>query len=122
MAARRGRRLAAAAAAVAAAICILGPPSLARAATTAPAKGIRQVACRAWTFNVRYGHNKEKCYTGHGAKAVGIPDVHLVTTGGNRGSFTYIQRGREVRIAFVPRERLEFAAARHVELVAIRIA
>jgi hypothetical protein len=44
MTARRGRPLAVAAIAATAAICI-SAPGLARAAT-APAKGIRQVACR----------------------------------------------------------------------------
>lgn len=121
IAARQGRRLAAAVIIVAAATCILGPPSLARAAATAPAKVIRQVACKPWTFNVYYGSKHEKCYAGHGTKVVRIPNVHVVTTGDNRGSFTYTQRNGEGRIAFVPRERLGFAAGRHVELVTLTI-
>jgi hypothetical protein len=120
MAARRGRRLAAATAAVAAAICIFGAPGLARAAT-APPKGIQQVACRPSTFNVYYGLKGVKCYAGHGAKVVRIPDVYLVTTGSNRGSFTYSEGRGEGRIIFRPRERLEFPFTRHAELVTIDI-
>ena len=45
----------------------------------------------------------------------------VVTTGSNKGSFTYLQRGGGGRIAFTPRETLKFPAARHVELVTIRI-
>jgi hypothetical protein len=119
MNARRGRRLAVAAAAAAAAISIFGTPGMAQAAT-ASSKGIQQVACRPWTFNVSYG-SKEKCYAGRGTKVVRISDVHLVTTGNNEGFFTYIERGKEGRIIFHQRERLAFPAARHVELVAIDI-
>lgn len=121
MAARRARRLAATVAATIAAICILGSGGLASAATTAPAKGIRPAACRPWTFNVHYGSNHVKCYAGHGTKSVGIHDVHLVATGNNSGSFTYIRQGRGGRISFHPREILRFPATWRVELVTIRI-
>jgi hypothetical protein len=120
MTARRRRRLAAAAVAAAAAISLFGAPGMARAAT-APSKEAKQVACRAWTFNVSYGSKKEKCYAGPGVKVVRIPDVHLITTGTYEGSFIYIERGKEGRITFHPRERLTFPAARHAELVAIDI-
>jgi hypothetical protein len=52
---------------------------------------------------------------------VRIPDVHLVATGSNRGSFIYSEGRKEGRIIFLSNERLAFPAARHVELVAIDI-
>jgi hypothetical protein len=81
------------------------------------------VPCKSSTLNVHYGSGHEKCYAGHGTKVVRIPNVHVVTTGNNRGSLVFTQRNIVIRrINFTPHETLKFTDGPRVELDIVTIA
>ncbi len=114
----QGMRIAAAAAVISAATAIAGIP-LAAGAATAPVNKIRSVPCTSRTFNVRYGIGREKCFAGTGREFVRIPGVREITTGNNRGWFSFedhvvnhhvVRFGRHQTYLFSPALRAELVA------------
>jgi hypothetical protein len=116
-------RIAASAAIIsAAAITTAGIPVAAGAATAAVHR-IRQVPCTSRTFNVHYGFGREKCFEGTGLDFVRIPNVREITTGNNRGWFSFEERVVHYKIVrFAPRRTYLFSPVLRTELVAIDIA
>ncbi len=116
----RGMRIAASAAIISAAAA--GIP-VAAGAATAPVSKIRHVPCTSRTFNVHYGLGREKCFEGTGQELVRIGDVRKITTGNNRGWFSFEAHPVRYEIArFGRHQTYLFSRVLRAELVAIDIA
>jgi hypothetical protein len=119
------RKLIIAALACAAAIAA---PSVALASTTQPATAqhaakpgaIQRAPCTRLTFDVYYGTSKRACYAGNGSLVVNIPNVHLITTGENRGLFRVRVGAALEQRFFLPNETFFFGAPR-TELVFLQL-
>jgi hypothetical protein len=105
-------------AAPSAALASAAPP--AHPANAAVAK-IHQVACRPWTFNVRYDGLGEKCYEGTGTIRLHIPNVHMITTGENTGIFDIRATGVIEHVPFRPNGNFNFSPNEHAELLLLDI-
>jgi NAD(P)H-dependent flavin oxidoreductase YrpB (nitropropane dioxygenase family) len=93
----------------------------ANAGTTSP-QTLKQVPCRAYTFNVFHGTHSETCYEGRGTKVVRVSDVREITTGENSGHFEVIFHRTLVEIVkFTPKRTYHLVKPTQSEVFSITI-
>jgi hypothetical protein len=91
-------------------------------ASTASPQTLKQVPCRAYTFNVFHGTRSETCYEGRGTKTVRISDVRKITTGENSGRFEVIFHHTLVEVVtFAPKHTYLFVKPTQSEVFSVTI-
>ena len=91
-------------------------------ASTASPQTLKQVPCRAYTFNVFHGTRSETCYEGRGTKVIRISDVRKITTGENGGRFEVISHRTLVEVVkFTPKHTYLFVNPTQSEVFSVII-
>lgn len=91
-------------------------------ASTASPQTLKQVPCRAYTFNVFHGARSETCYEGRGTKVIRISDVRKITTGENSGRFEVIFHRTLVEVVkFTPKHTYLFVKPAQSEVFSVTI-